>query len=292
MSEKLTTIEDYLYHVEQQFAEADLCFGHGTDNSWDEAVFLVLTIMQLPFDSGEEVLKKKPNKEQGRKILNLCQRRVEDRIPLPYLLHEAWFAGHKFYVDQRVLVPRSPLAELIENDFQPWLDASKIKTVLDLCTGGGCIGIATALQLPAAKVDAVDISEDALAVAEHNVKDFKLQDRVSLIASDGFANLVGKKYDLIISNPPYVDAEDIASMDDEFHYEPEIGLASGEDGLDFTRHILANAKQHLNAKGALVVEVGNSHYALAQAFPDLPFTWLEFERGGEGVFLLYREQLK
>jgi len=215
--------------------------------------------------------------------------RINERKPLAYITHRARFAGQEYYVDERVLVPRSPFAELIENQFAPWLTQSPT-SILDLCTGSGCIALACAMTFPDAHVDGSDLSEDALSVAHLNREHFGLEERCELIQSDLFENLQARKYDLIISNPPYVDAVDMAMLP-EYHFEPELGLASGEDGLDITRRILATAAEHLTDEGILIVEVGNSAPALEEAFPDLAFTWLEFERGGDGVFLLERDQL-
>ncbi|MDF2691408.1 MAG: prmB, partial [Gammaproteobacteria bacterium] len=232
------------------------------------------------------VLDAKLTQLERKRILNKIRLRAKKRLPLPYITHEIWFAGLKMYVDERVLVPRSPIAELIQQQFSPWVEPESIHNILDLCTGSGCIAIACALAFPEAIVDAVDISKDALQVSKINVEHYELTKRVNLIESDLFQSLKGKKYDIIVSNPPYVDQSEIKAMPDEFKSEPMLGLASGKDGLDATKEILKQAAQHLNPNGILIVEVGASQEALIAQFPELPFTWLDFEKGGEGVFLL------
>ncbi len=288
---ELLSIRDYIRWGASRFSAAELHFGHGTDNAWDEATQLVLHCLHLPWDSQPDVLNARLTHDERRHVVSLLEQRVSERVPAAYLIGKAWFCGLQFNVDERVLVPRSPLAELIENHFEPWLVAEP-ERILDLCTGSGCIGIAAAYAFPEARVDLSDISVDALAVAQSNIEDHQLQGRVNAIASDLFESLAGQRYDLIVSNPPYVDAEDLADMPAEFHAEPEIGLGSGADGLDFTRRLLLQAADHLSEQGVLIVEVGNSWPALEQALPQLPFTWLEFERGGDGVFVLTAEQLR
>ncbi|MEZ5529066.1 MAG: 50S ribosomal protein L3 N(5)-glutamine methyltransferase [Porticoccaceae bacterium] len=275
----------------ERFEAAGLFFGHGTDNSWDEALCLVLYVLSLPWDVDPSVQDRELSQDEQTRIEHLFDRRIQERLPAAYLTGEGWFAGIPFHIDQRVLVPRSPIAELIENEFSPWL--SRIpETMLDLCTGSGCIGIACALYLPETRVTLSDISSDALAVARQNITRYDLEDRVVAVESDLFGGLQGQRFDLIVSNPPYVDAEDLADMPAEYHHEPEIGLASGVDGLDFTRRLLEQAEQHLTEEGVLIVEVGNSWVALDEAFPDVPFLWLDFERGGHGVFQLTARQLR
>ncbi len=287
---QLHTVRDFIRYGASQFAAAGLHFGHGTDNAWDEAVYLVTYAIHLGGSENPHILDARLTQTEKQQLLALFARRLEERLPAAYLIGEAWFCGLPFYVDERVLVPRSPMAELIESAFSPWLSAAP-DYVLDLCTGSGCIGIATALQFPDAQVDLADISPDALTVAARNIQRYELDHRVRAHESDLFAGLEGRCYDLIVCNPPYVDAEDLAAMPAEFHAEPAIGLGSGADGLDFTRRLLAQAADYLNDDGLLVVEVGNSASALAAAFPELPLQWVEFQRGGHGVFALTREQL-
>lgn len=287
----LMTVEYALNWVHQQCEHADLFYGHGTDNAWDEACFLVLTVAELPMDADESVLANTLTQAQSQRIQTLTEQRIATRNPLPYLLNEAWFAGMKFYVDERVLVPRSPLAEVIEDQCQPWCQPEKVTRILDLCTGSGCIAIALAKAFPHAQVDATDLSFEALVVAEKNRQLHGVQAQLTLYQADVFEGLPQQHYDIIVSNPPYVDAEDFASMPEEFQQEPEMGLSSGADGLDVTRRILAQAKSYLSEQGVLIIEVGNSWPALETAYPQLPFTWLEFAHGGYGVFLLTREAL-
>lgn len=291
--DELITVRDYLRWCLSRFLEAGLFYGHGTDNPYDEARALVLRSVHLPLDSGEEILDARLTRAERQLIFERVETRVTTRTPLAYLLGEAWFAGLCFHIDERVIVPRSPFAELIDKGFQPWLTMPEGDfRILDMCTGSGCIGIACALAFEDAQVDLVDISADAIAVAELNIERFDCSDRVRALCGDGFQGLDGQRqYQLIVSNPPYVDAEDFADMPDEFRHEPELALASGFDGLDFCRQLLAEAGRFLSADGLLVVEVGNSAAALEQAFPQLPFTWLEFEHGGHGVFVLSAEEL-
>lgn len=292
MSKDIVTINDMVQSVFERFQQSDIFLGHGQDDVWDEAVFLVLHCMGLPLDSDRSVLNQPVSVQQQQCIHTLARRRIDERVPLAYLIKQAWFAGLEFDVDERVLIPRSPLGELIEQQCSPWVDADKVHHALDLCTGSGCIGIAMAHYLPNAQVDIADICPDALAVAQQNIAKHHLQSRVILIQSDLFASIPKRQYDLIVSNPPYVDAEDMASMPAEYHHEPQKGLAAGEDGLDIVRKILQQAPDYLTEAGILIVEVGNSQQALEKAYPHLPFIWLEFARGGEGVFLISCQELK
>ena len=288
---ELSTVQDLLRWASSRFYQAGIYLGHGTDNGWDQAVALVTHCLHLPIDAGRDILTAKLTRSERQAIVDLIVLRIEERLPLPYLTHQAWFAGLPFYVDERVLIPRSPIAELIEQGFQPWLKQQPAR-VLDLCTGSACIAIALAHAFPDAEVDAVDISEDALAVAEINIDEYGLSDRVYPIQSDCFEALAGATYDLIVCNPPYVDAEDMADLPEEYRHEPELALASGDDGLDFVRTLLAQAPDHLTEQGLLVCEVGNSQVHMEHAFADVPFIWLELQNGGHGIFVIDRSSLQ
>jgi ribosomal protein L3 glutamine methyltransferase len=289
---ELNTIRDFLRYATSRFNAHALYYGHGTDNAWDEAVTLVLHTLHLPHDIHTQILDAHLLHEEKTNLIKLINERVEKRIPVPYLTNEAWFAGLSFYVDERVLIPRSPIAELIEKQFSPWVNADEVHHILDLCTGSGCIAIACAKAFPDAEVDAADISADALTVAKTNVLRHRVEDQVHLHQSDLFSSLPGKKYDLIVSNPPYVNLQEMAALPAEYLHEPSLGLAAGETGLDIVKQILQNAANHLTPNGVLIVEVGNSEVALQESYPNVPFVWLEFERGGGGVFLLTSAELK
>lgn len=288
---EMQTIRDFIRWSVTQFNQADLVYGHGTENAWDEAVNLILTALHLPPDVDNNVLDARITTQERKKLAEFVSRRVDDRIPVPYLVKEAWFAGLNFFVDERVIIPRSPIAELIEEEFSPWIEEGSINSILDLCTGSGCIAISAAITFPNIIIDAVDISPQALEVAKINVERFGL-DNVNLIQSDLFSALSGRKYDLIISNPPYVSKSEYDTLPREYHHEPKGALLCADDGLEVVRKILQEAASYLTQTGILIVEVGFSQDLLENEFPTLPFTWLQFEKGGEGVFLLTAEELR
>lgn len=285
-------LRDMIHFGASEFESASLYYGHGTDNALDEAAYLAFFSLNKEPDYSDESLDADLSQENIETINELFNKRIESRQPAAYLTHEAWFAGIPFYVNENVLVPRSPIAELIEEQFQPWVKPEKVNRILDLCTGSGCIAIACALAFPNAEVDAADISKTALEVAEKNKSTHKLGNRLNVIESDLFSSLQGQRYDLIVSNPPYVDAEDMANLPDEYKHEPELGLTAGDDGLDLVIPMLRDAIHHLNPEGVLIVEVGNSEEALAEKFPEVPFMWLSFEFGGEGVFMLDANEIE
>ncbi|MBK5964279.1 50S ribosomal protein L3 N(5)-glutamine methyltransferase [Thiocystis minor] len=287
----LITIQDFVRWGASRFNAAGLFFGHGTDNAIDEAAQLVLSGLHLEPGLPTGFYDCRLTPVERVLVCDLIERRVVERVPAAYLTGRAWFAGLEFSVNPHVLVPRSPIAELVEAGFDPWIDSERVGRVLDLCTGSGCIGIAAATYLPDADVDLVDISPEALAVARRNVERSGIGERIRVLESDLFAALAGSQYDVIVSNPPYVSRLEFAGLPAEYHNEPELGLLGGEDGLDLVIRILSDAARYLTEGGILIVEVGNSAPALERRLPDVPFTWLEFERGGEGVFLLPREQL-
>jgi ribosomal protein L3 glutamine methyltransferase len=287
---ELHTIQDMLRWAVSRFNAANVFYGHGTDNAWDEAVQLVLPSVFLPMDIPEDMRTARLTSSERHRIVERVIRRVNERIPVAYLTNKAWFCGLEFYVDERVLVPRSPIGELIDNRFSG-LIAENPTHILDMCTGSGCIAIACGYAFPDAEVDAVDISSDVLAVAERNIQEHGVENQVTPIRSDLFRELPKLQYDLIVTNPPYVDEEDMSDLPQEFRFEPELGLAAGSDGLKLARRILACAPDYLSDRGVLICEVGNSMVHLMEQYPDIPFTWLEFENGGDGVFMLTKQQL-
>ena len=292
-TESLITVRDWLRFAVSRFNEAGLFFGHGSDNAFDEAAYLILHTLHLPLDRLDPFLDASQTHGESEQVQAVIERRVKERIPAAYLTHEAWLGGHRFHVDERVIVPRSFIAELLHEQLAPWVeDPDAVGSVLDLCTGSGCLAILAALAFPDSRIDAVDLSREALDVAAKNVADYGLQDRVELIESDLFTALDGRIYDVIISNPPYVNAESVAALPPEYQAEPALALGSGEDGLDATRQILAQAQSHLKPGGLLLVEIGHNRDALEAAYPALPFTWLDTERGDQFVFMLRREDLR
>ena len=300
--EELRTLGDLVRWGASCFQEAELTYGHGTDNALDEAFNLVRHALHLPHDLPSYMSSCNITKAERRKVVQLLTDRVMTRKPAPYLINEAWFGGLAFYVDERVLIPRSPISELIEAHFEPWIDHDRVFRILDLCTGGGCIAVACAMAFPEAHVDATDISDDALEVAAMNVERYELENQVQLIQSDVFDGLKSAQdvliegaklqYDIIVSNPPYVNAQDMDELTEEFKHEPPLALAAGQDGLDIVKRILQQAYEFLAPQGLLVVEVGNSYPELMELYPQLPFIWPEFVKGGHGVFVLTKEQLK
>jgi len=291
VAKRLRTLRDLVRFGASAFDRAGLHFGHGTDNAFDDALALVLHALHLDHSIAPEYLDARLTEAEISDIHALFRRRIEERLPVPYLTHEAWFAGLRFYVDERVVIPRSPLAELIERQLEPWTEPEQVGRVLDLCCGSGCIGIAAAYAFPEATVDLVDRDTGALEVAARNVDEHALGERVRTIESDLFASLRGECYDLVLCNPPYVDAESYASLPPEYGHEPEGGLASGREGLDHPLAILAGAADQLEPGGVLVLEVGASRDALERALPGLEFVWVDLERGGEGVAVVTREAL-
>jgi len=285
------TIAELIEQIAVELEQAELCFGHGTDNARDEAAWLVLHVAGAPLDGSFDDWSRELTPAQASQITQLVQERCSGRAPLAYLLGSAWFAGLEFEVDHNVLVPRSPLAELVLDQYRPWVNPARVKRVLDMCTGSGCIAVASAVHLPGARVDAADISQSALRLARRNVERHELENRVTLLVSDLFEAVPAAKYDLIVTNPPYVPARSLAELPQEYRAEPGLGLASGEDGLDAVLSILLDAPRFLGEDGVLVCEVGESEDRLAKALPSVPFIWLEFAQGGSGVFVLTKEPL-
>lgn len=291
MTVELETIIDFIRYGASRFSAAGLVFGHSHDNAIDEASHLVLASLHLPPDIPPVYGAGKLTVKERQHVLDLIERRIDERLPVAYLVGEVWFAGLKFKSDRRALVPRSPIAELIEAGFAPWLDGRRVRRALDLCTGSGCIGIAMAVYHPHWRVDVVDISEEALSLARENVADLDVGERVEVLHSDLFAALQGRTYDLIVSNPPYVTENQYSALPDEYSHEPKLGLTSGKDGLNACLRILDEAAHYLNGDGLLIMEVGESEQALTTLLPEVPFLWIEFKVGQMGVFALERRVL-
>jgi ribosomal protein L3 glutamine methyltransferase len=286
------TLADCIDAARAQLEAADIDYGQGSEDAEQEASWLVIHALDIEDNDIDSELDRPVSRDGQNKIQALLHQRIREHIPAAYLTNEMWFAQLHFYVDERVLIPRSHLAEFIQDGFEPWLDSNKIKNVLDLCTGSGCIAIAMAIYYEDTEVDASDISEDALQVAQRNMEQHQVQDRVKTTHSDLFQSIPEKKYDLILSNPPYVDAATMANLPEEFKKEPALGLTSGDNGLDAVREILGNAAEYLKPHGILICEVGDSAGALMQAFPNIPFLWLETYSGEQSVFLLTQRQLQ
>ena len=288
----LTTIRDFIRWGSSEFSRNELVFGHGFVDAFDESRYLILHALALPYDWPEacfDAVLTLPEREQ---VIDILQLRISSRQPAAYITRESWFCGLKFYVDERVLVPRSPIAELISNHFEPWVDSSQIRRILDLCTGSGCIAIASKYQFPAAEVCASDVSADALAVAALNREQHDLSDQLTLYESDLFDSIPEQLFDVIVCNPPYVDADDMALLGDEFHCEPVIGLRAGDDGLLLVDRILARAGQFLSEQGVIFIELGNSQAALEGKYGFLPMAWIEFEFGGGGICAIQARDLE
>ena len=291
MTTELSTIIDFIRYGASRFAAAGLTFGHSYDNAMDEATHAVLQTLHLPHDLSPNYGVANLTATEKKQVLGLIERRVRERRPIAYLTGEAWFAGLKFKCDERALVPRSPIAESIRNGFSPWLDGVDVRRALDLCTGGGCIGVAMAVYNPEWHVDVVDISDAALALARENILFQNVESRVRAVKSDLFGGVEREVYDLIVSNPPYVTEQEFAALPPEYSHEPSLALRAGDDGLDFALRILDEAPQHLSKDGWLIVEVGESEHALARALPKVPFNWIEFEVGQMGVFAIARADI-
>ncbi len=289
---ELSSIRDWLRYAVSRFEDSDVFFGHGTSNAYDEAIWLIFGFLHLPHDTIDNFLDADLTGKEKKDLLFLIEKRIKDKIPTAYLLNEAWLRDYKFYVDERVIVPRSLIAESLSENLYPWIDdPEKIFRALDLCTGSGCLGIMMAHSFQNAMIDLVDLSEKALQVAEININHYGLNDRTELIQSDLFNALKGKKYDLIISNPPYVNQTSVDSFPMEFLKEPSMALGSGEDGLDHTVRIIREAKSYLNDDGILIVEIGHNKEVLLDKFPKLQFQWLDVSLGNDFVFMLQKSQL-
>jgi ribosomal protein L3 glutamine methyltransferase len=289
---ELHTIRDWMRYTVSRFEEAELFYGHGAQNSYDEAAWLILAALHLPMDTLNTFMDAVITETERKHLIHLIERRVTDRVPTAYLVRQAWLGDYKFYVDERVIVPRSFIAELLRENLAPWIEnPEEVVSAADICTGSGCLAILLAHAFPNAEIDAVDISDDALSVARRNIGDYGLGDQVSAIKSNMFAMLSGRQYDIIICNPPYVNAPSMDNLPQEYRHEPQLALASGDDGLEHVRTLLKEAAANLHPNGLLIVEIGHNRAELEAQFPKLPFTWLEVTAGDEFVFLLKREQL-
>jgi len=288
---ELLTLRDLIRYGVSRLRESGAALGHGSDNAWDEAVYLVLHALHLPLDTLDPFLDARVLPDERARVLDLIDRRVTERLPAAYLTHEAWLCGHRFYVDTRVIVPRSPIAELLDQGLAPWVEPDAVQTVLDMCTGSGCLAILAALAFPQAQVDAVDVSADALEVARRNVADYGLQDSLALHRSDLFDQLPARAYDVIVCNPPYVNSASMAVLPGEYRHEPALALAGGADGMDLVRRILAAAPSYLAPQGVLVLEIGHERAHFEAAFPHLQPVWLDTEAASDQILLLAREQL-
>lgn len=287
-----STVRYHWRRITRRFAAARLAFGHGTSSARDEAAWLVCSVLDIPFDDLDATLDRRVDETSAQRLAELAGRRIDSRTPLAYLLKEAWLDGLRFYVDERVIVPRSHIAELLGDGLAPWIPSpATIGRVLDMCTGSGCLAVLAARAFPKARIDATDVSDDALAVARINRDNHGLGERLRLVHSDLFAALRGERYDLILVNPPYVDARAMRELPAEYRHEPDLSLAGGSDGLDVVRRILDEAPDHLTERGMLVMEIGAHRAALEMAYPSLPFTWLATHAGDEQVFLLHRADL-
>jgi ribosomal protein L3 glutamine methyltransferase len=288
----LSTIRDFIRWGSSEFNRRELTFGHGFATAFDEAKYLILHLLVLPPDWPDDYLDCVLTDRERGQVIEILRQRVNSRQPAAYITRESWFCGLKFYVDERVLVPRSPIAELIGNHFEPWIDSSRVHRILDLCTGSGCIAIASQYMFEEAEVSASDISLDALEVARINCREHDLGDQLTLYESDLFENIPAQKFDVIVSNPPYVDAEDMAALSEEYQFEPGIGLAAGDDGLVMVDRILCDAGDYHSDQGVLFIEVGNSQSVMIDKYGFLPMTWIDFEYGGSGVCCIHQPDLK
>lgn len=291
-TDELVTILDFLRFSLSCATEAQLYYGHGTDNVWDDMRSLILRSLSLPHEVDPMLLNARLTTNEKKYLCQQLEKRINQRVPVPYLIKEAYFFDLPFYVDERVLIPRSPIAELIREQFSPWIEEDRVHQILDLCTGSGCIAIACCYAFPEALVDAVDISSEALAVAAINKERLEVDEQLTLIESDCFDAVPAKRYDIIVSNPPYVGKEEMQTLPDEYRHEPVLALETSNNGLSIVEKILKTAHAYLSDHGVLVVEVGNSEDALCEAYPSVPFTWLEMSHGGQGIFLLTKQQLE